>query len=116
MEWGTGTGAPSGSARLPGATGCAADAWALRPGQGARGCAAFCARRAAEPQVVADLTADTFVAAITSFGSFDPRKGTARSWVFGIARRVYASSCERYSQHQHRLQRLAGRRELDQDQ
>ena len=77
---------------------------------------AYFARRAADPQVVADLTADTFVAAITSFGSFDPRKGTARSWVFGIARRVYASYCETYSQHQHRLQRLAGRRELDLDQ
>ena len=36
--------------------------------------------------------------------------------MFGIARRVYASYCETYSQHQHRLQRLAGRRELDQDQ
>ena len=77
---------------------------------------AYFARRAAEPQVVADLTADTFVAAITSFGSFDPGKGTARAWVFGIARRVYASYCETYSQHQHRLQRLAGRRELDLDQ
>jgi RNA polymerase sigma factor (sigma-70 family) len=66
--------------------------------------------------VVADLTADTFVAAITSFGSFDPRKGTARAWVFGIARRVYATHCETYSQQQQRLQRLAGRRELDPDQ
>jgi RNA polymerase sigma factor (sigma-70 family) len=77
---------------------------------------AYFARRAAEPQVVADLTADTFVAAITSFGSFDPRRGTARAWVFGIARRVYAGYCEAYSQHQQRLQRLAGRRELDPDQ
>jgi hypothetical protein len=67
---------------------------------------AYFARRVAEPQVVADLTADTFVAAITSFGSFDPRKGTARAWVFGIVRRVYASYCETYSQHQHRLQQL----------
>ena len=77
---------------------------------------AYFARRAADPQVVADLTADTFVAAITSFVSFDPGKGTARAWVFGIARRVYASYCETYSQQQRRLQRLAGRRELDQDQ
>jgi RNA polymerase sigma-70 factor (ECF subfamily) len=77
---------------------------------------AYFARRAADPQVVADLTADTFVAAITSFESFDPGRGTARAWVFGIARRVYAAHCETYSQHQHRLQRLAGRRELDQDQ
>jgi RNA polymerase sigma factor (sigma-70 family) len=76
----------------------------------------YFARRAADPHVVADLTADTFVAAITSFGTFDPRKGTARAWVFGIARRVYAAHCAAYSQQQHRLQRLAGRRDLDPDQ
>lgn len=77
---------------------------------------AYFARRSADPHVVADLTADTFVAVITSFGSFDPRKGTARAWVFGIARRVYASYCEACSQQQHKMRRLAGRRDLDQDQ
>ena len=102
IEWGAGTGATTEFERLYRAN---VDA-----------VTAYFARRAAEPQVVADLTADTFVAAITSFGSFDPRKGTGRAWVFGIARRVYASYCETYSQHQHRLQRLAGRRELDPDQ
>ena len=53
---------------------------------------------------------------ITYFGSFDPRKGTARAWVFGIARSVYASYCEAISQQQHKLRRLAGRRDLDRDQ
>jgi RNA polymerase sigma-70 factor (ECF subfamily) len=77
---------------------------------------AYFARRSADPHVVADLTADTFVAVITHFGTFDPRKGTARAWVFGIARRVYASYCESYTQQQHKMQRLAGRRDLDQDQ
>jgi RNA polymerase sigma-70 factor (ECF subfamily) len=77
---------------------------------------AYFARRTTEPQVVADLVADTFVAVITSFGSFDSQKGTARAWVFGIARRVYASYCESYRQQQNKLQRLAGRRDLDPDQ
>jgi RNA polymerase sigma factor (sigma-70 family) len=77
---------------------------------------AYFARRSADPHVVADLTADTFVAVITCFESFDPQKGTARAWVFGIARRVYASYCEAYSQQQHKMQRLAGRRDLDPDQ
>jgi RNA polymerase sigma factor (sigma-70 family) len=77
---------------------------------------AYFARRTTDPQLVADLTADTFVTVITSFESFDPRKGSARAWVFGIARHVYAKHCEAYSQQQHKLQRLAGRRELDQDQ
>ena len=39
---------------------------------------AYFARRSADPQTVADLTADTFVQAITSFVTFDPRKGTPR--------------------------------------
>ena len=89
IEWGAGAGATTEFERLYRAN---VDA-----------VTAYFARRAAEPQVVADLTADTFVAAITSFGSFDPRKGTARAWLFGIARRVYASYCETYSQQQHRL-------------
>ena len=49
---------------------------------------AYFARRSADPQNVADLTADTFVQVITSFATFDPRKGTPRAWVFGIARRI----------------------------
>jgi RNA polymerase sigma factor (sigma-70 family) len=77
---------------------------------------AYFARRTADPQLVADLTADTFVAAITYFESFDPVKGTARAWTFGIARRVYASHCQAYDKQQDRLRRLAGRRDLDQDQ
>jgi len=77
---------------------------------------AYFARRSTDPHIVADLTADTFVAVITGFGSFDPSKGTSRAWVFGIARRVYASHCEAYRQQQDKLQRLAGRRDLDPDQ
>jgi RNA polymerase sigma factor (sigma-70 family) len=77
---------------------------------------AFFARRATEPQAVADLTADTFVAAITSLATFDPGKGTARAWLLGIARRVFAAHCESLSRHQDRVSRLAGRRDLEADQ
>ena len=77
---------------------------------------AFFARRSADPQTVADLTADTFVQVIVSFGSFDPGKGSARAWVFGIARRVYAGYCEAHSQQRDKVVRLAGRRDLDPDQ
>jgi RNA polymerase sigma factor (sigma-70 family) len=54
---------------------------------------AFFARRCFDPQTVADLTAETFVAAISSFATFDVRKGSARAWLFGVARRVYADHC-----------------------
>jgi RNA polymerase sigma factor (sigma-70 family) len=76
---------------------------------------AYFARRSTEPQTVADLTADTFVQAITSLGTFDPRKGTSRAWVFGIARRIYAAHCQAHSQQRSRVERLAGRRELAPD-
>jgi RNA polymerase sigma factor (sigma-70 family) len=77
---------------------------------------AYFARRSSDPQTVADLTADTFVAAITSFRTFDPRRGSGRVWLFGIARRVYASHCEARSRQRERVTRLAGRRELEPDQ
>ncbi|MFI6096599.1 RNA polymerase sigma factor [Lentzea sp. NPDC051213] len=75
----------------------------------------FFARRCTEPQVVADLTADTFVRAITSFPTFDEAKGPAVSWLFGIARRTFAAHLEQ-SRRGVELVRLAGgRRELDRD-
>jgi len=77
---------------------------------------AYFARRSADPQTVADLTADTFVQAIASFGSFDPRRGSGRAWLFGIARRVYAGHCEARSRQHEKVARLAGRRELEPDQ
>jgi RNA polymerase sigma factor (sigma-70 family) len=76
---------------------------------------AYFARRSTDPQAVADLTADTFTAAITSLHTFDPGKGTARAWVFGIARRIYAAHCEALSQQRAKVARLAGRRELGPD-
>jgi RNA polymerase sigma-70 factor (ECF subfamily) len=76
---------------------------------------AFFARRSADPQAVADLTADTFVAVITSIATFDPGKGTARAWVFGIARRVYAAHCQAHAHRQDKLMRLAGRRVIAPD-
>ena len=76
---------------------------------------AYFARRSADPQTVADLTAETFAQAIASFATFDPRKGTSRAWVLGIARRVYAAHCEARSQQRGGAERLAGRRELAPD-
>ena len=76
---------------------------------------AFFARRSAEPQTVADLTADTFLNAITCFASFDPARGTARAWLFGIARHVFAKHCDAYGRGRDVAVRLAGRRALPDD-
>lgn len=76
---------------------------------------AYFARRTADPQTIGDLTAETFVQAITSFATFDPARGSPRGWLFGIARRVFAQYCERVSRGRDVTVRLAGRRELDVD-
>ncbi|HET6870727.1 MAG TPA: sigma-70 family RNA polymerase sigma factor [Solirubrobacteraceae bacterium] len=79
------------------------------------GVTAFFARRCGEPQAVADLTSDTFVEAIGSLRSFDPGRGSARAWLFGIARHVYARHCQRTANGSHALAALAGHRDLDED-
>ncbi len=75
----------------------------------------YFARRFTEPQTVADLTSETFVRAVGSFGSFDARKGTARSWLFGIASHVYARRCKQEADGRDAAARLARRRVLEAD-
>jgi RNA polymerase sigma factor (sigma-70 family) len=75
----------------------------------------FFARRCSESQAVADLTSETFVGAITSFSSFDPRRGSVRAWLFGIARRVYADHCAAAANAAHANGRLAAQMILDED-
>lgn len=76
---------------------------------------AYFARRTADPQTAADLAADTFVAAITSFGTFDRTRGTARAWLLGIARRVFAQHCEAVTRGRDVVVRMNGRRALSGD-
>ena len=75
----------------------------------------YFARRCAEPQVVADLTSETFVRAAGAFGSFDPDRGSSRAWLFGIAGHVYARHCEQVKSGREAAVRYAGWHELDTD-
>ena len=75
--------------------------------------AAYFARRCWEPQEVADLTSETIMRAVGSFGAFDPRRGSARAWLFGIAAHVWAASCAQAADNRNALVRLAGCRALD---
>ncbi len=61
------------------------------------------------------MTSETFARAVGSFGSFDAGKGTARSWLFGIATPVYAQHCEQAAGGRDAAVRLAGRRALEVD-
>ena len=76
---------------------------------------AYFARRCAEPQVVADLTSETFVRAAGAFGGFDPRRGSPRAWLFGIAAHVFAGHCAQAANGRDAVARLAQRRPLDVD-
>jgi RNA polymerase sigma factor (sigma-70 family) len=40
-----------------------------------------------QPSVAEDLTSETFEKALRSWRRFDPRRGSERAWLFGIARR-----------------------------
>jgi len=75
----------------------------------------YFARRCSEPQVVADLTSETFVRAAGAFGGFDPARGSSRAWLFGIAGHVYARHCEQVASGRDAALRYAGRRALDAD-
>ena len=75
--------------------------------------AAYFARRCREPQEVADLTSETIVRAASSFDAFDPRRGSARAWLFGIAAHVWARYCAHVADNRDALVRLAGCRALE---
>ena len=66
----------------------------------------FFARRCREPEVVADLTAQTFAQALESAGSFDGR-GSIRGWLIAIGRAVYARHCASMVQGEQLIARLS---------
>jgi len=45
----------------------------------------FFMRRTRNAELAADLTAETFAAALVGRGRFDPGRGSASAWLFGIA-------------------------------
>ena len=75
----------------------------------------YFARRCREPQTVADLTSETFVRAVDGFAGFDPRRGSGRAWLFGIAARVFARHCEQAAGGRDAVARLGRHRPLDPD-
>jgi RNA polymerase sigma-70 factor (ECF subfamily) len=75
----------------------------------------YFARRCRDPQTVADLTSETFVRAVDGFARFDPRRGSDRAWLFGIATRVFARHCEQSAAGRDAAARHGGYRPLDTD-
>jgi RNA polymerase sigma factor (sigma-70 family) len=73
---------------------------------------AYFARRCSDPQTVADLTSETFLRAAAGFARFDPRRGSPRAWLFGIAARVFANHCAAHADGVEMAVRLAADRPL----
>jgi DNA-directed RNA polymerase specialized sigma24 family protein len=55
----------------------------------------FFYRATRRADIAADLTGEVFAAALESAGSFDPDRGNARAWLFGIARHQLADTWQR---------------------
>ena len=75
----------------------------------------YFARRCRDPHTVADLTSETFVRAMDGFARFDPRRGSDRAWLFGIAAHVFARHCEQSAGGRDAAARLGGHRPLGVD-
>ncbi|MGH2888564.1 MAG: RNA polymerase sigma factor [Solirubrobacteraceae bacterium] len=76
--------------------------------------AGYFARRATDPQTVADLTSETFVRALRSSDSYEGR-GSPRAWLFAIARAVYAQHWAELIDGRAAVDRLTGQIELSGD-
>src|SRR5687767_4613550 len=57
--------------------------------------AGFFLHRVRDPEVAADLTAETFAAALAGRRRYRPDKGPATAWLYGIARHKLTRAYER---------------------
>jgi RNA polymerase sigma factor (sigma-70 family) len=74
---------------------------------------AFVARRVADPHLVADLTAEAFLATIDAAPSYRHGRGEPRAWLFGIARNVVYAEYRRAGRERRANARIRGSRLLD---
>jgi RNA polymerase sigma-70 factor, ECF subfamily len=70
----------------------------------------YLVRRTGDPELGADLTAETFASALESVDRFDPVRGSAVNWLFGIARHQLLRTLERGRVERRARDRLGMRR------
>lgn len=75
----------------------------------------FVARRVDDPYQAADLTADVFVAAIESAGTYRRTRGEPVAWLFGIARNVVAGQHRQNAKRLRVSSRFEGRDLVDEE-
>jgi len=67
----------------------------------------LCARHSLSAAEAADVTADSFIAALRDRASYRPQAGSARSWLLGIAEHKLADHSRRRARDNRVLRRLA---------
>src|SRR5262245_18212247 len=72
-------------------------------------------RRFDTPEDVADFVANVFLEVLSSADRFDPRRGTAITWLYGVAGNVAAGMYRREARRAKAERQLAGRAFLDAD-
>lgn len=75
----------------------------------------YLTRRVGDPELAADLVASTFVAAMESASGYDPARGEAAAWLYGIAGNVAAAHQRRAIAEARALTRMVGRRPIRTD-
>jgi RNA polymerase sigma factor (sigma-70 family) len=75
----------------------------------------FVVRRVGDPHLAADLTAETFLAAIDSAPSYRASRGKPRAWLFGIAQNVVYAEYRRAGRERRANLRVEGHGLLDAD-
>jgi RNA polymerase sigma-70 factor (ECF subfamily) len=92
------------------------DAFAMLYRRHARPLLAYFARRTRDAELAADLTAETFAAALDGAHRFDPDRGPAAAWLYGIARHQLSGALRRGAVEDRARRRLGmARLELDDD-
>jgi RNA polymerase sigma-70 factor, ECF subfamily len=75
----------------------------------------FVARRIGDRERAADLTAEIFLAAIDSAHRYRPRRGTPKTWLYGIARILVANDRRQQGRERAGQERLRGSALLDEE-
>jgi len=75
----------------------------------------FVARRIGDRERAADLTAEIFLAAIDSAHRYQPRRGSPKAWLYGIARTLLASERRQRGRERVGQSRLRGGALLDEE-
>jgi RNA polymerase sigma-70 factor (ECF subfamily) len=83
-----------------------AEAFAAFYRRHAKALAGFLVRRTGDPEAAADLLAETLAAALTGLDRFDPQRGDAAGWLYGIARHQLARRHRRGSVEDRARRRL----------